>query len=60
MDSKSLADPILKQIERVVLNNLNNDQLTVDEISSKIGISRSQLHRRLKQLADKRKRDSIK
>ena len=53
MDSKSLADPILKQIERVVLNNLDNDQLTVDEISSKIGISRSQLHRRLKQLADK-------
>ena len=53
MDSKSLADPILKQIERVVLNNLDNDQLTVDEISSTVGISRSQLHRRLKQLVDK-------
>ena len=49
----SNIDPLCIKLEKTVLDNLANDQLTVDEISSEIGLSRSQLHRKIKMLTGK-------
>lgn len=52
-DNLSQNDALLQKITQVVLNNLDNEQFSVEELSEQIGMSRSQLHRRLKSLKGK-------
>ena len=49
---KSGDEKLLERIEAVVVNELANPDLNVEFIASKIGVSRSHLHRRLKELAN--------
>ncbi len=43
----------LQSLRKVVLDNLQNDQFGVDHLADSFGISRSQLHRKLKKLTNK-------
>lgn len=47
---KSSDDKLLERIESVVIKDLSNPDLNVEYIASEIGVSRSHLHRRLKEL----------
>ena len=42
----------LNQIKEVIEQNISNDQFSVDDLSEAVGMSRSQLHRKLKALTD--------
>ena len=41
---------LLNELKQVVLNNLENEQFSVERLAQKIGVSRSHLHRKLKKL----------
>ncbi len=42
----------LNQVKEVIEENISNDQFSVDDLSDSVGMSRSQLHRKLKALTD--------
>ncbi len=46
-------DALLQQLTEAVLDNLDNEQFGVEDLSEQIGISRSHLHRKLKLLKGK-------
>jgi AraC-like DNA-binding protein len=43
-------EQLLYSLKQAVLDNLENDQFSVEHLSQIVGVSRSQLHRRLKKL----------
>lgn len=52
-EQPSMDQVLLKKLKDTVLENLENEQFGVQELSDKAGISRSQLHRKLKLLKSK-------
>jgi AraC-like DNA-binding protein len=49
-EALSMNDSYLQNLKKIVINNLENEHFSVEELADKAGISRSQLHRKLKQL----------
>lgn len=49
---KSGDEKLLERVEAVVIKELSNTELSVEFIASEIGVSRSHLHRRLKELTN--------
>jgi TolB-like protein/AraC-like DNA-binding protein len=47
MNNDNLADPLVERLAKAVDENLTNDQFGVEELAHYIGMSRSQLHRKL-------------
>jgi TolB-like protein/AraC-like DNA-binding protein len=47
MNSDNIADPLVDRLTKAVDENLTNDQFGVEELAHYIGMSRSQLHRKL-------------
>lgn len=47
MNDNKLADPLVEKLIKAVDENLTNDQFGVEELAKYIGMSRSQLHRKL-------------
>ena len=57
---KSADDKLIEKVEAFVEKELANPDLSVEMIASEIGISRSHLHRKLKQLTNQNPSDYIK
>ena len=57
---KSADEKLLEKVEAFVLKQLDNTDLSVELISQEIGVSRSHLHRKLKQLTNQNPSDYIK
>jgi signal transduction histidine kinase/DNA-binding response OmpR family regulator len=53
LDLKSADDTFLQKVAKTIKDNLDNDLLSVEDIASKVGFSRAQLHRKLKALTNK-------
>lgn len=51
-EMKSPNDRLMERVMRVISDNLGNPALTVEMISSEVGISRVHLHRKLKELTN--------
>ena len=49
----SINDEIINKVTELIESNLENEQFGVNELSEGLGISRSQLHRKLNSLAGK-------
>ncbi|QBA65530.1 helix-turn-helix domain-containing protein [Muriicola soli] len=49
----SVDDTFLQKVIQVIKDNIDNDLLSVEDIASKVGFSRAQLHRKLKALTNK-------
>ncbi|MCG2461367.1 helix-turn-helix domain-containing protein [Flavobacteriaceae bacterium F89] len=49
----SMNEAFLKKVEDIVLQNFQNEQFGVVELAKQVGLSRSQLHRKLKLLSGK-------
>ncbi|MGK7393568.1 MAG: helix-turn-helix domain-containing protein [Candidatus Cyclobacteriaceae bacterium M3_2C_046] len=47
-DQKPAHHAFIQKLHKIVLQNLDNDQFGVAELSHQVGISRSQLHRKIK------------
>src|SRR5690606_17795015 len=56
---KSADEKLLEKIHLLIEQNLDNPSLSVEMISSEIGISRVHLHRKLKELTNLTTRDLI-
>lgn len=52
MDIGSLDNYFLNRVNAIIENNIENESFTVDFLAREIGFSRSQLHRKLKQISD--------
>ena len=52
-DHKSRDELLLEKLRQIVMENLSNEQFGVDDLAKSYGISRSQLHRKLKKLTKK-------
>jgi TolB-like protein/AraC-like DNA-binding protein len=46
-------EKIIEELTQIILNNLENEQFGVNELSRQAGLSRSQLHRKVKAYTDK-------
>ena len=46
----NLDEKLLNELKQLVLDNLTNEQFSVEQLSQTVGMSRSHLHRRLKKL----------
>lgn len=57
---KSTDEKFLEKLENIVKNKIAESDLSVETISQEIGISRSQLQRKLKQLTNQNPSDYIK
>lgn len=56
---QSPDDKLMERIMRVINENLSNPNLTVEMITTEVGISRVHLHRKLKELTNQTTRDFI-
>jgi DNA-binding response OmpR family regulator/two-component sensor histidine kinase len=52
MDIGSLDNYFLNKINSVIEKNIENEDFTVDKLATEMGFSRSQLHRKLKQISN--------
>ncbi|MBX2876823.1 MAG: response regulator, partial [Saprospiraceae bacterium] len=52
MDIGSLDNYFLNKVNAIIENNIENESFTVDYLAKEIGFSRSQLHRKLKQISN--------
>jgi len=52
-DSASMEDILLQKLIRILETNLENEKFGVKELSKEVGLSRSQLHRKLNKLTGK-------
>jgi YesN/AraC family two-component response regulator len=52
IDVGSLDNYFLNRVNTAIEKNIENDKFTVDSLASEMGLSRSQLHRKLKQVSD--------
>ncbi len=53
MDVSSMDDKFLQSVIKFIRANLDNEQLSVEDLAKAVGFSRAQLHRKLKALCDK-------
>ena len=53
LEFSSVDDRFFQQVVGVIRNNLDNENLSVEDLAREVGFSRSQLHRKLKALTDK-------
>ncbi|MDH5414240.1 MAG: response regulator, partial [Flavobacteriaceae bacterium] len=53
LDLTSVDDKFIQKVLKIVKDNLDNDLLSIEDIASKVGFSRAQLHRKLKALTNK-------
>lgn len=51
-EMNQLDKQFLEKLRRIILDNLENEELNVDEIASMLGISRVHLYRKVKKLTD--------
>ncbi len=49
-NGQSQDESLILQLREIVLDNLDNKQFSVEKLSAEVGISRSQLHRKLKRI----------
>lgn len=59
IEVQSPDDKLMERIMRVINENLSNPNLTVEMITTEVGISRVHLHRKLKELTNQTTRDFI-
>lgn len=59
IEAKSPDDKLMERIMKVINANLSNPDLTVEMITTEVGISRVHLHRKLKELTNQTTRDFI-
>ena len=59
IEVQSPDDKLMERIIRVINENLSNPNLTVEMITTEVGISRVHLHRKLKELTNQTTRDFI-
>lgn len=59
IEAKSPDDKLMERIMKVINANLSNPNLTVEMITTEVGISRVHLHRKLKELTNQTTRDFI-
>lgn len=52
-------DELLQRVVKVINENIDNPELSVEMLADKVGISRAHLHRRLKELTNQGARDFI-
>jgi TolB-like protein/AraC-like DNA-binding protein len=55
----SIEDQFLRKVHQIIDENLSNDQFSVEDLASNIGLSRSMLHRKLKKFDGKSAGDLI-
>jgi TolB-like protein/AraC-like DNA-binding protein/Tfp pilus assembly protein PilF len=55
----TMDEKFLLQVEKVIEENLANENFSVEDLSSEVGLSRSNLHRRLKKLTGQSASDLI-
>ena len=48
----SVQQNFLQKVKVIVEDNMDNDELTIEELGSKLFMSRSQVHRKLKAITD--------
>jgi signal transduction histidine kinase/DNA-binding response OmpR family regulator len=53
LDVTSLDDKFLQNVAKVIKDNLDNEQLSVEDLARSVGFSRAQLHRKLKAITNK-------
>lgn len=59
IDAQSPDDKLMERIMKVINDNLSNPNLTIELITTEVGISRVHLHRKLKELTNQTTRDFI-
>lgn len=53
LELKSVDDVFVQKVVKTIKENLDNELLSVEDIASRVGFSRAQLHRKLKALLNK-------
>jgi DNA-binding response OmpR family regulator len=53
LEVSSIDDKFLQNVVSVIKSNIDNEQLSVEDLAREVGFSRAQLHRKLKALANK-------
>ena len=53
LNLSSVDDKFLQKVVKIIKDNIDNELLSVEDIASKVGFSRAQLHRKLKALTNK-------
>ena len=53
LNLSSVDDKFLQKVIKIIHDNIDNELLSVEDIASKVGFSRAQLHRKLKALINK-------
>ncbi len=53
LNLSSVDDTFLQKVVKIIKDNIDNELLSVEDIASKVGFSRAQLHRKLKALTNK-------
>ena len=53
LNLSSVGDKFLQKVVKIINENIDNELLSVEDIASKVGFSRAQLHRKLKALTNK-------
>ncbi|WP_343487556.1 ATP-binding protein [Allomuricauda sp. d1] len=53
LELRSVDDQFLQKVVKIIKENIDNELLSVEDIASKVGFSRAQLHRKLKALTNK-------
>lgn len=59
LEAKSPDEKLMERIMKVINDNMSNSNLTIEFITSEVGISRVHLHRKLKELTNQSTRDFI-
>lgn len=59
LEVKSPDEKLMERIMKVINENISNPNLTIETITTEVGISRVHLHRKLKELTNQTTRDFI-
>lgn len=59
LEAKSPDERLMERIMKVINNNISNPNLTIETLTTEVGISRVHLHRKLKELTNQTTRDFI-
>lgn len=59
LEAKSPDEKLMERVMKVINDNISNPNLTIEQITNEVGISRVHLHRKLKELTNQTTRDFI-
>ena len=59
LEVKSPDEKLMERVMKVINDNISNPNLTIEQITNEVGISRVHLHRKLKELTNQTTRDFI-